>query len=149
MPQSFEVTVLLSNDTAPWLLSLEAPSERIVVKQPFYERLTESAGHDVDLRDFFSKLKHPLQVEGVPACVTGRPPKTRPVTLDTAMMTPDGKLEIFRYAKKYILEHYLTKSLRCKTCVHNATCSGMHVNYVRAHGYDLMVPVPDPMAAVA
>jgi hypothetical protein len=90
-----------------------------------------------------------LAVEGVPACVAGREPKQRPKTLDTAMMTPDGKLEIFRYAKKYIVEHYLTKALRCKGCVHNATCDGMHVNYVRAHGYDLMQPVEPPAQAVA
>jgi MoaA/NifB/PqqE/SkfB family radical SAM enzyme len=149
LPFDFEVTVLLSKATAPWLLALQAPSKRIVVKQPFYERLTESAANDIDLREFFGQFKHPVAVEGVPACVSGREPKKRPKTLDTAMMTPDGKLEIFRYAKKYIVEHYLTKALRCKSCVHNTTCDGMHVNYVRAHGYDLMQPVESETQAVA
>jgi MoaA/NifB/PqqE/SkfB family radical SAM enzyme len=141
LPFDFDVTVLLTKSTAPWLLALADVSSRLVVKQPFYERLTESAENDVDLRAFFGQFQRPVAVEGVPACVTGREPKHRPTTLDTAMMTPDGKLEIFRYAKRYIVEHYLTKSLRCKTCSHNATCDGMHVNYVRAHGYDLMQPV--------
>ncbi len=57
------------------------------------------------------------------------------------MMTPDARLEIFRYARRYILEGYLTKSLRCRDCVHTATCEGMHVSYVRAHGYAVMEPV--------
>src|SRR5256885_13137726 len=47
----------------------------------------------------------------------------------------------FRFTKRYILEHYWTKSLRCKGCVHFDACQGMHVNYVRAHGYGVMQPV--------
>jgi hypothetical protein len=141
LPGAFSVTVLLSKQTAPWLLGLKTVSPRLAVKQPFYERLTESAERDVDLREFFSQFRAPVPVENVPACVTGRQPKTRPKTLDTAMMTPDGKLEIFRYAKRYIVEHYMTKSLRCGTCVHESSCDGMHVNYVRAHGYGVMQAV--------
>jgi hypothetical protein len=57
------------------------------------------------------------------------------------MMTPEGRIEIFRYTKRYILEHYRAKSLRCKPCVHFAACEGMHINYIRAHGYSLMQPV--------
>jgi MoaA/NifB/PqqE/SkfB family radical SAM enzyme len=144
LPHDFTVTVLLSKQTAPWLLGLKAVSPRLAVKQPFYERLTESAERDVDLRDFFSRFRAEVPVEGVPACVTGRAPKSRLPTLDTSMMTSEGKLEIFRYAKRYILEHYLTKSLRCATCQHEPGCSGMHVNYVRAHGYGLMQPVEAP-----
>jgi MoaA/NifB/PqqE/SkfB family radical SAM enzyme len=149
IPGKFKVTVLLSRATAPWLLSLQAVPSRLAVKQPFYERLTESAERDVDLRDFFAHFRAEVPVEGVPACVTGRLPAARPKTLDTAMMTAEGKLEIFRYAKRYIVEHYLTKSLRCATCVHEPGCAGMHVNYVRAHGYDLMQPVPAEPAAIA
>jgi hypothetical protein len=57
------------------------------------------------------------------------------------MMTPDGQLEVFRYIKRYIAEHYRARSLRCKPCVHADTCDGMHINYIRAHGYGLMQPV--------
>jgi MoaA/NifB/PqqE/SkfB family radical SAM enzyme len=142
LPGTFRVTVLLDRSTAPWLLSLTEVSPRIALRQPFYERLTESAERDIDLRDFFQRFRAHVPVEGVPECVTGRPPSMRGKMLDTAMMTPGGKLEIFRYAKRYIVEHYLTKSLRCGSCAHNGTCSGMHVNYVRAHGYGLMEPVP-------
>ena len=57
------------------------------------------------------------------------------------MLTPDGRLEAFRFTKRYILDHYFTKSLRCVECVHFDTCRGLHVNHVRAHGYVAMTPV--------
>ncbi|MEI8257385.1 MAG: radical SAM protein, partial [Deltaproteobacteria bacterium] len=137
----FEVMVALTRETAPWLLAPERTATRLAVFQPTYERLTESAEHDVDLRDFFSRFALEVPVEGVPACSLGRSPRRRAATLDTTMLTPEGRIEIFRYARRYIVGHYLTKSLRCKTCVHSDVCDGMHVNYVRAHGYGLMQPV--------
>jgi MoaA/NifB/PqqE/SkfB family radical SAM enzyme len=137
----FEVQVLLDRDTAAWLLALESPSPRLTLKQPSYERLTESAERDVDLRDFFSRFTAPVKVEGVPACITGRAPVAPTSTFDTSMAGPDGAIEIFRYTKRFILEHYRTKSLRCKGCVHVATCPGLHINHVRAHGYGAMQPV--------
>lgn len=35
----------------------------------------------------------------------------------------------------------MTRSLRCAGCAHAASCAGMHVNFVRAHGYASMQPV--------
>ena len=137
----FEVMVALTRETAAWLLMPGRNPDRLALHQPTYERLTESAERDVDLREFFSQCALTIPVEGVPACSLGRIPRKRPRLLDTAMMTPEGRLEIFRYAKRYIVEHYLTKSLRCKTCVHNDSCDGVHVNYVRAHSYGFMQPV--------
>ena len=139
----FEVALLLTRESAAWLRSLkpEELSPRLTLKQPTHERLTESAEGDVDLREFFAAFPHSVATEGIPACVTGRLPRARPPVLDTAMMTREGQLEIFRFTKRYILEHYWTKSLRCKGCVHFDACQGMHVNYVRAHGYGVMQPV--------
>jgi hypothetical protein len=140
-PGDFEVAVALTRETAPWLLALTEAPARLALFQPTYERLTENAQHDVDLRDFFARFPHAVPVEAVPACVLGRAPRAQARTLDTAMLLPDGRPEIFRYAKRYILEHYRSKSLRCKGCEHYAGCDGMHINHVRAHGYSLMQPV--------
>jgi hypothetical protein len=73
--------------------------------------------------------------------VTGRAERRRPDTLDTAMLDGAGRLEIFRYAKRYIVDHYRTKSLRCRGCEHHRDCRGLHVNHVRAQGYGVMRPV--------
>jgi molybdenum cofactor biosynthesis enzyme MoaA len=137
----FEVTVELSRDTRDWLLALPQPSPRIALRQPTYERLSEAAARDIDLAAFFSRFPHQVPVEGVPACISGRAPRPRRRVLDTAMMAPDGKIEVFRYVRRHVLDGYLTKSLRCRECRHDAACPGMHINYVRSHGYRVMVPV--------
>lgn len=140
MDARFEVVVCLDRATAAWVAGLAEPDPRLVLRQPTYERLTEAAERDVDLRAFFADLRAPIPVEGVPRCVSDSAREPMRV-IDTAMMTPSGQLEIFRFTKRFILEHYRVKSLRCATCVHEADCQGMHVNYVRAHGFDVMQPV--------
>jgi hypothetical protein len=140
----FEVTVDLTKETAAWVLSLPAVPARVALRQPNYERLTEASANDVDLRDFFGRFAHlgsHVPVDNVPACILGRAPRDAPRVLDTTMMTPEGRLEIFRYTRRYILEGYRTKSLRCTECTHFEGCTGMHINYVRAHGYGVMDPV--------
>lgn len=139
-PGPWEVAVDLTTETAPWLQSLAQAPARLVARQPTWERLTDSQTNDVKLTDFFAKLRAPIPVEGVPACVSPHA-RAEPLTLDTAMMTPDGRLEAFRFTKRYILDHYFTKSLRCVECRHVESCRGLHVNHVRAHGYGEMQPV--------
>jgi len=141
LDHGFEVSVALTRATAPWLGSLTEVPARLAIHQPTWERLTESARNDVDLREFFGRFGHAVPVEGVPACVLGRQPRARPSTLDTTMLQPDGQIEVFRYIKRYILADYRSKSLRCGPCVHRDGCEGMHINYIRAHGYGVMQPV--------
>lgn len=141
MPLDLEVALLLSRRAEPWLRSLAAAPPRLVLRQPSHERLTESAALDLDLPEFFAGFALPIPVEGVPACVLGRPPRARPAVFDAAQLTPEGRLEIFRYARRYIAEGFAVKSLRCRTCSQDPVCSGMHINYVRAHGFSAMRPV--------
>jgi len=139
-PGSFEVSLALTKASAEWVSALVAAPVRLTLRQPTYERLTDSQVNDVVLRDFFARLRAPIPVDGVPVCVTSNA-RPEPVTLDTAMMTPAGRLEAFRFTKRYILDHYFTKSLRCVECIHVDSCRGLHVNHVRAHGYVAMQPV--------
>jgi hypothetical protein len=67
--------------------------------------------------------------------------------MDTAMMEGRGALEIFRYAKRFITDHYFVKSRRCRECVHDEACRGLHVNQVRAHGFAVAQPVKAGAAA--
>ncbi|MCA9653609.1 MAG: radical SAM protein [Myxococcales bacterium] len=140
---SFEVRVELSTATEAWLRALDPVPARLALVQPTHERLTESAERDVDLPAFFAAFRHPVPVEGVPACILGRPPRVPPPTLDAAMLDDDGRLEIFRYARRYVLDRFMTKSLRCKPCIHDSSCEGLHINHVRAHGYGVVRPVTE------
>ena len=137
----FEVEVLLSNFVAPWLASLSETPSRLVLRQPRYERLTEAQSHDVDAPRFFATLAITPPVRGLPACVVGRAIDPEPPRFDARSTAASGALEIFRFAKRFILDGYTTKSLRCRGCAYDATCEGLHVNQVRAHGYAWMQPV--------
>jgi MoaA/NifB/PqqE/SkfB family radical SAM enzyme len=142
---SFEVVLDLTKDTAPWLLSLDEASARLALRQPTYERASDAREQDVDLRVFFASFRHAaVPVEGVPACILGREPRRRPPMMDLAAADPGGRLEIFRWTRRYVEEGYLTRSLRCSSCVHASRCEGVHVNFVRAHGYAPLQPVTDP-----
>lgn len=144
LPGSFEVTVALSRENERWLQARFEGGEvsgRLGLFQPTYEKMSEAQTHDIDLRTFFARLTAEVPVEGVPACVLGRAPREPLKTLDSSMMLPNGQLEIFRYIQRYIVDHYKARSLRCKPCVHASGCDGMHINYIRAHGYGLMQPV--------
>jgi molybdenum cofactor biosynthesis enzyme MoaA len=143
---AFEVCVDLTRETAAWLEALAASgplSPRLALRQPSYERLSDAAERDVDVRAFFARLARlpaRVPVEGLPACVLGHPPRPRPPILDAAMRDAAGRLEIFRFTRRYIDDRYRTKSLRCADCVESPRCDGMHVNFVRAHGYAVMEP---------
>jgi hypothetical protein len=137
-----DVVLLLSRAAEPWLLALAQAPARLVLRQPARERLTESAALDLDLPAFFAAFRHPVPVEGVPACVLGGTPRARPAVFDAAQLGPDGGLEIFRYARRFIDDGFQVKSLRCKTCSYDHGCKGMPINYVRAHGFAAMRPVP-------
>ena len=141
LPFAFEVCVELSKQVEPWLLALDQAPARLALRQPSHERLTESAEHDIDLTEFFRRFTHAVPVDDVPSCVLGRPARARREQLDVGMMSLEGKLEIFRYIKRYILDRYWSKSLRCKTCIYERDCRGMHISYIRAHGFGLMTPV--------
>ena len=144
MPGAFEVAVALTRDNERWLLACSEAGQvppRLALFQPTYERMSEAQAYDVDLRAFFARFMADVPVEGVPACVLGRTPREPPKTLDSAMMLPNGQLEIFRYIQRYIVDRYKARSLRCKPCLHASRCDGMHINYIRAHGYELMQPV--------
>ena len=115
---------------------------------PFWE----ASANDVDLRDFFGRFAHlgqDVPVDSVPACILGRAPREAPRVLDTAMMTPEGRLEIFRYTRRYILEGYRTKSLRCTECKHFDGCGagvdGRTTERIRIGvGGARHLPGPDP-----
>lgn len=115
--------------------------------QPSHELASEALEHDVDLPAFVAAMRSrfadfdAVPIEGAPACLIGRTPRRAPPTLDTAMLAPGGGLEIFRYARRFVQGHDRVKSLRCRDCTHVDDCDGVHVNWVRAHGFASLQPL--------
>ena len=142
LPIDVEVALLLSRASEGWLRGLAAAPARLALRQPTHARVSQAAASDLDLAEFFAAFTLPVPVEGVPACVLGRPPRARPAVFDGAQLAPGGGIEIFRYARRFVAEGFHVKSLRCKTCSENHGCSGMHINHVRARGFAAMRPIP-------
>jgi MoaA/NifB/PqqE/SkfB family radical SAM enzyme len=142
---SFEVVTLLTQRTAAALLALPELPQRLVLRQPNHELVTEARAHDVDLPTFFRQLGRPVPTENITPCLApGAAPRDladRPVTLDTAALADDGRIQMTSYTRRYILQNFYTKSLRCKECVHSESCRGMHITWVRAHGYAPLQPL--------
>ncbi|HET6581904.1 MAG TPA: radical SAM protein [Nannocystaceae bacterium] len=143
-----ELVVRLDRAAAAWLLARASLPSCIALRHDGVERASEEHEHGLALAPFFAELRARFgrvpPTIGVPACLSGEPPRPRPPTFDTTMATDDGALEIHRYARRFVLDHYRVKSLRCRPCRESATCPGVPVNYVRAHGFAELRPLaPD------
>ena len=154
---SFEIAVHLTQATAAHLFEHYNPAPaRLAFTVSNYELVTANWENDIFLPAFFGSYDAAGAVrEGIPACQGGKTPRRRPSVFDSRMLGTDGKLDIFGYAHRYIEESYYTKSRRCRDCVHDLECEGVHINFVRSHGYAPLMPVlPEgeeagPIAATA
>jgi hypothetical protein len=137
----FEVVVYLTRDTAAAVRALGEPPARLALVQPNYDRVSAAHERDVDLPAFFASYTYPVPVENVPSCLLGRSPRPHPPTLDVAMLGPDARVDMAAYARRYVADAYYTKAVRCAECSENASCRGVHVNWVRAHGFAPLSPL--------
>jgi hypothetical protein len=115
-----------------WLRALTEAPARLVLWQPTHERLTSAATEDLDLPAFFAAFTLRCRSRGCLRACSGGRRGVRPKVLDAAMLTAEGRVEIFRYARRYVLDRFYTKSLRCRGCVHDGGCAGCTSIYVRA-----------------
>ena len=147
VPADFTVAVYVTRETAAALAALGDVPDRVMVVQKNYDRVTANRRNDVpDLRAFCSTLPESTVTENIPPCIGGRLPEDQGKKLDAAVLGVDARVDMAKYANRYIAERFFTKSRRCKTCVHFATCPGVHINFVRAHGYAPLQPIESPGA---
>jgi MoaA/NifB/PqqE/SkfB family radical SAM enzyme len=138
----FEVVVFITNETRPAIEALGAPPPRLALAQRNHDRVSAARESDVDLRAFFASYPHPVPVENVPDCIVGRETRPHPSLLDVAMLGPDARVDMAAYTKRYVADAYYTKAVRCGKCAVNDRCRGVHVNWVRAHGFSALSPLP-------
>jgi MoaA/NifB/PqqE/SkfB family radical SAM enzyme len=151
MDAGFEVVVFLTKETEPAVLALGEPvttggtpvppPPRLALAQKNYDLVSLAHERDVDTAAFFARYPHEVPVENVPACVLGRAPRPHPKTLDLAMLGADGRVDMAAYTRRYVADAYYTKAVRCGSCAENASCRGVHVNWVRAHGFAPLSPI--------
>ena len=140
LPGDFDIVIELGRQTADKVQGLGAYAKRLVLLQPVRDLLTDALREDVDLEAFFAGLPFSVRTEGIAPCLSGIVPQAQLESLDTDALGEGGRLDAQRFVDVYARQGFFTKSLRCKNCVQGPRCSGMHINWVRAHGYARMRP---------
>lgn len=51
-------------------------------------------------------------------------------------LNPEYNIE--DYTKKYIKNLYRKKSINCEKCIYNNECAGIHINFIRSYGFDIL-----------
>jgi hypothetical protein len=149
LPDTVQLAVHLTNETAEALSAMKTLGARFTLVQPTYGRVTDARERDVDLRAFFATVEGDYRVEGVAPCLSGRASQPTGTTVDAAMLAVDGRIDMPKYAARFVEAGFFSRSLRCDECAHAATCRGMHINWIRAHGYAKLEPVRDALDDVA
>ncbi|HTJ84870.1 MAG TPA: radical SAM protein [Polyangiaceae bacterium] len=138
--EAFVVVAMLDRDMAPELARV-APSARLVLRQPNYDRASTARERDVDLAKFLASDESGAPLENVPRCIAGTRAAAEPRTADVANLGGDARVSMPAFTQRFVEDGFYAKPVRCKGCVENARCRGMHVNWVRAHGFSTLQPI--------
>lgn len=137
----FEVCVFLTRATAPLIRSLVPAPPRLALAQRNFDRVSDALLHDVDAKAFLSEYREPVSFENLPRCIAGPRARAPRQMLDFAMLGPDARVDMPAFTQRFVADGFYTKALRCKDCSANDSCRGVHVNWVRAHGYSALDPL--------
>jgi MoaA/NifB/PqqE/SkfB family radical SAM enzyme len=141
LDREFEVVAFLTPETEAVVRGYGSPPARLALAQRTYDLVSDAHANDIDLKGFFGSYEHDIEVENVPACLLGgREPRKRLAVLDAQMLGTDSRIDMAAFTKRYVTEAFHTKAVRCGKCTRNADCRGVHINWVRAHGYAPLAP---------
>jgi pyruvate-formate lyase-activating enzyme len=158
VPAPAEVEVRLTRELAAWLLArpatLKAFGQRLVLALRDHEFLSESQAEDPEPATLAKLARTGARMKNVPKCMAAGS-EVEPhdhFLLDAKMLDAAGHLSLDRYVEHYIDSEYYAKSIRCGRCAEFDRCKGVHINYLRNHGFAMLTPldeagVPLPDAA--
>jgi MoaA/NifB/PqqE/SkfB family radical SAM enzyme len=138
---TFDVVVDLTVASAAALRTRPERGERVVLRQPNYDRASAAQALDVtDVAALAAELPG-ATFENLPRCIAGPQARPEAPTADTAVLGADGRLVMTAFTQRFIEDGFYTKPVRCRTCAENDRCRGVHVNWVRAHGFGAITPL--------
>lgn len=166
VPAPAEVEVRLTRELAVWLLArpstLKAFGNRLVCTLQDHEYLSQSLAEDPEPATLAKLAKLGVRLKNAPKCVAA-PQGPEGVQraeveahdhllLDAKLLDGSGALDLDRYVHHYVEHEYYAKSIRCGRCAEFDTCRGMHINYLRNHGFATLTPLDElgqPLADAA
>jgi len=141
-----EVEIVLTREVAQWLVAspeiCARYGKRLIGRLGNHEFMSESESDDPPPEMLRALSTSGILLKNVPPCVAG--PASVPHDhglLDANLLDGAGDLDLDRYVHHYIVHEYAAKSLRCKRCAFDGTCKGMHIQYLRNHGFRILQPV--------
>jgi len=142
--KAFEV--VLNQQTMPTLLArlddVKACAEKLVFTLRNHEYVSESRATDPTPDEIRQLATVATRFRNVPECVTGVAPEgTDRKILDSHLVDPKGLLDLDAYVHHYVTEEYYSKSRRCEQCSSREECEGIHINYLRNHGFKVCDPI--------
>jgi pyruvate-formate lyase-activating enzyme len=148
LPAPIEVEVMLTRDLAVWLLArsatLRAWQGRLIGTLPDHQYLSESVESDPSPQVLRKLASAGIKLKNVPKCVAGAEVEPHDHgLLDAALLDASGNLDLDGYVHHYIEHEYYKKSLRCVRCAEQDRCHGLHINYLRNHGFKILTPLDE------
>jgi hypothetical protein len=89
--------------------------------------------------DFLSYLKENWSVNkimNVPPCLSWREE-----TLYEKYNEVQNENTLEDFVQNYIKNLYRKKSTKCVNCLYNKDCEGIHINFIRSYGFDILKPI--------
>ena len=153
LPDLVEIEVVLNQQTAPWLLAyrdlLRTHLNRLRIHQPSHAKMAEAVVRDIrDPGAFFTRLRLPVQVSGLPVCLVPGAVVVPPIARlnPTLFDAEKGRIDVHALSVHHVEEGYRAKSERCRDCAVTDLCDGIHVNMIRDQGLALARPLSAPPA---
>jgi pyruvate-formate lyase-activating enzyme len=149
--ETAEVEVVLGADTLAWLLDESARCEPLikagllVANLPNFEYLSAMRETGVGPEEITKLAALGMRLMNVARCLGGQ--RSEPgghFELSRAMLDDKGQMKVSPYVQRYITGEYYKKSLRCRGCAFTEQCKGMHIQFLRAHGFSSLEPIPLP-----
>jgi MoaA/NifB/PqqE/SkfB family radical SAM enzyme len=138
----FEIAVALDKQLLPLIAEKSAVAERIVAVQPNYDFASTAKERDVEgIREALVALPAGVTTENVPKCLSGERARSSARTADAAVLGPDGRVLMAAFTQRFIEDGFYSKPVRCGGCIETKRCAGVHVNWVRAHGFGELEPI--------
>ena len=143
-----EVEVLLDHALAQWLLArpstIKAWGDQLICTLGNHEYLSESQATDPPPETLRKLAGLGARLKNVPECVAGTDTLSHDHgLLDARMLDGGGDLDLDGYVHHFIESEYYAKSLRCHRCSRFDRCKGLHVNYLRSHGFQILQPLDE------
>lgn len=119
-----------------------ADLRRVSLYQQSHEYLSQAAESDLEPAELASLLLDTgLRVQGLPRCLGGEGAGGDRAAADPSFLDDHGRLDLVRFTDWFIAREYFVKSLRCRKCVHDASCRGLHINAARNFGFGVLRPI--------